>query len=153
MKYLVFVFLLFFALPAQAAINPDLVICERYGFERIEESTADDDYIFCKLPDGSLCDVMDVYSGFCNDEALPFLACVEEGEYVFDQFEECCAGSVPYLKEGYSGQPSCKKINKIQEFLGDAIDNPAISSFLIVLGVGLITGFLVHRKKKRLNIE
>jgi len=153
MKYVLFIVAVFFAFPAQAAINPDLVICEKYGMEMIEKiSDGGDEYLFCR--DGDVvCEIEDVYSGFCNGEALPFLSCVEEGNHVFEEFEECCAGSVPYMKEGYVGQPSCKKINKVQEFVGDAIDNPAISTVLIVLGVGLITGFLVNRKKRKLNIE
>ncbi len=148
MKYVVFILALCVVLPAQAAIDPDLAICDRYGFELVE-TTFDDGNVFrqCKRPDGVLCSVERVYEGFCGDQELSFLSCVEEGGTVFPEFESCCADAVPYMKRGQVGQPFCKKINKVQEVVGDIADSSIAMAILVAALAGAIPAYIIRRKR------
>ncbi len=138
--------------PTHAAINPDLVICERYDMTLQEEiSAGGDEYLFCAKDDGTVCSIEDVYGGFCGEEYLPHLACVTEGNHVFDQFEVCCEGLVPYLPDGFSGQPSCKKINKTQEFFGQLVDLPIFWIIVVAVLTGAIPAAINWKKYKKQN--
>ena len=107
--------LLLFPFVSFAAVPPYDFFCEDNGYELSYEA----DYVFCVFDDGEKCDVYDFYDGECGEEYKTDPAtweCKDEGSYYFAHGDQCCEGLTPFLKPGYSGQPSCKDLNIFEKF-------------------------------------
>lgn len=63
----------------------------------------------CVFPDGSRCPMLQFNNGTCGKDFRTEDYCIKEGDFVWDK-DKCCAGMEPYLKCGYKGHPSCRKI-------------------------------------------
>lgn len=102
---------------ASASMDPFFMECMQRGYE--SEGIPPDNY--CVFPDGSRCPMLQFNNGTCGKEFKIEDYCVKEGDFVWDK-DKCCLGMEPYLKCGYTGQQTCRKIPsffaKTLEWLG-----------------------------------
>ena len=107
MKY-IFPILIAFVLimPAHAAINPDIILCERYDMYMEILTDENGEEVWSCVNETTSCPIDEVNNGSCNGVALEPLRCRVQGEEVETSIESCCEGFSPYWDES-NGQSIC----------------------------------------------
>jgi hypothetical protein len=129
----------------QAAIYGGWEYCEGQGYTVGHEELLDgSDVELCIFDDDSSCNLHEFYDGTCGQEYLTEVRCAELGEYVWSDFQECCAGKA-YLPFGALGQESCTSATAAT--IGNIKYNPVYWAGILLMII--VIGYLLYRKCKK----
>ena len=117
-KSFLLILILGFLIPiVSSAMPPFSYFCEYQNYsviqiEELNDSRGTYGEVICLFDDGNVCPIRSFFNGTCGQDYRREFRCIEVGEPYFS-FSECCAGSEPWIKPGYIGQPHCRDSKNI----------------------------------------
>ncbi len=148
MKYIFpLLFVLAFVIPAHAAINPDIILCERYDMHMEILTDANGEEVWSCVNETTSCPIDEVNNGSCDGVALEPLRCRVQDEEVETSIESCCEGFTPYWDES-NGQSIC--IDPMRETGWMRFSPLAYRLFVVILvAVGASAAYWIFAKLKK----
>jgi len=138
---LVMIFVLVCLSFVSGAMYPDdPASCTERGYELINES--------CVFPDGNKCDMYEFVVGICGAEYKTEDYCVEEGRPVWDK-NECCEGTIAYLKPGMAGQAGCQDISIFERVCNQIKYGAYVWILGIIVLVILVAIYFMKKRRGR----